>query len=105
MATVIILAVGALVVMFIAGLSSAVPGPDAFRSDEPWPRESAPRGTGAERPRLPAEILDALTNPRGRLGSLPFDEPQPAVPSRGQPSRQGNSHQLFDATIHDDSVM
>jgi hypothetical protein len=70
MVTYVVMALGALSVMLLAGLTGAMPSPQtpSSESDDPWPSEPGsdiPTETPA--PQLPSEILDALAEGR-RLG-------------------------------------
>jgi hypothetical protein len=74
MVTYIMMAIGALGVGLLAGLTGAMPSPQALRSqsDETWPPEpemDTPSASpvGITLPQLPREILDALAEAR-RLG-------------------------------------
>ena len=74
MVTYITMAIGALGVGLLAGLTGAMPSPQALRSqsDETWPPEpemDTPSASpvGITLPQLPREILDALAEAR-RLG-------------------------------------
>jgi hypothetical protein len=88
MVTYVVMAVGALSVMLLAGLTGAMPSPQArsSQSDDTWPSEpdidlltEIPASDGiTPPPQLPPEILDALAEGR-RLGR--------AMP---RPSHNGN---------------
>jgi len=74
MVTYIMMAIGALGVGLLAGLTGAMPSPQALRSqsDETWPPEPemdtpTESPVGVTLPQLPREILDALADAQ-RLG-------------------------------------
>jgi hypothetical protein len=74
MVTCIMMAIGALGVGLLAGLTGAMPSPQALRSqsDETWPPEPemdtpTESPVGVTLPQLPREILDALAEAQ-RLG-------------------------------------
>jgi hypothetical protein len=74
MVTYIMMAIGALGVGLLAGLTGAMPSPQALRSqsDETWPPEPemdtpTESPVGVTLPQLPREILDALAEAQ-RLG-------------------------------------